>query len=245
MIQEIKTINNTILSLEFKKFPNQGVLWEIIEKNQSGKIFELSDDTVLVMENCYDPFVFIAGLLTDEAVSDVISLVSSLKFPMVYCNPKYHHLFLKRGWNFHLRMELSLKSRNETEVLNQGMSIQPIKSLDLFKKCSWYKERSESYGSDENFLAYGVGYALCIGSEVVSEAYAGIGNGYAEIGVITHPNYRGKGYATVITSHLIKQCIDSELIPKWSCNANNQASLVGRETVNMRFFSSHHKNFPR
>lgn len=64
MIREIKIINNTNLSSELKTFPNQGVLWEIIEKNQSGKIFELSNDTVLVMENCSDPFVFIVGRLT-------------------------------------------------------------------------------------------------------------------------------------------------------------------------------------
>lgn len=158
-------------------------------------------------------------------MNDAISLVSSLEFPMVYCNPKHHHLFLKHGWNFHLRMELSLKSRNEIGVLNSDMNIQPIKTLDIFKKSSWYKERSVLYGSDENFLIYGTGYALCIGSEVVSEAYAGIGNGYAEIGVITHPSYRGKGYAAIITSHLIKQCVDAQLIPKWSCNVDNEASF--------------------
>lgn len=101
----------------------------------------------------------------------------------------------------------------------------PIKTLDIFKKCSWYKERSALYGSDENFLAYGTGYAICIGSKVVSEAYASVGVGYAEIGVITHLNYRGKGYTALIISHLIKQCIDAQITPKWSCNEDNRASL--------------------
>ncbi len=86
MIQEIKNINNLNLTSELKEFPNQGVLWEIIEKNQSGKIFELSGGAILIMENCPDPFVFIAGLLTDEAIKDTISLVGNLKFPMVYCH---------------------------------------------------------------------------------------------------------------------------------------------------------------
>ncbi|HJD57357.1 hypothetical protein [Candidatus Tisiphia endosymbiont of Ptychoptera albimana] len=126
MIQEIKNINNLNLTSELKEFPNQGVLWEIIEKNQSGKIFELSGGAILIMENCPDPFVFIVGLLTDEAIKDTISLVSNLKFPMVYCHPKYHPLFLRLGWNFHLRTELSLKNLKDTGVPKQHVDIEPI-----------------------------------------------------------------------------------------------------------------------
>lgn len=32
------------------------------------------------------------------------------------------------------------------------------------------------------------------------------GSGYAEIGVVTHSDQRGKGYAKWILSYLIKQC---------------------------------------
>lgn len=110
MIREIKTITAANLILELKTFSNQGVLWEVIEKNQTGKIFELADGAaVLVIENCNDPFIFIAGILTQEAVINVIHLINFLEFPMVYCNPQYHHLFLKHGWNYHLRTEFSLK----------------------------------------------------------------------------------------------------------------------------------------
>jgi GNAT superfamily N-acetyltransferase len=225
MIQEMKIITNTSLISELKTFPNQGILWEIIEKNQTGKMFELSGDAVLVMENCRDPFVFIAGILTEETVNDVIFLVGGLEFPMVYCHPKYHPLFLKRGWNFHLRTELSLKNPQGSAVRSQLLDIEPIKTQGIFTKCSWYKERSELYGSPENFLAYGWGYALCIGSEVVSEAYASIGGSYAEIGVITHQDHRGKGYAAKVVSHLIEQCIAIKIIPKWSCNVDNRSSL--------------------
>ena len=225
MIEEIQTITDASLIAELKEFPNQGILWEIIEKNQTGKLFKLSQDAILVMENCSDPFVFIAGILTKEAVSKVISLVGSLEFPMVYCNPKYHPFFLQQGWNFHLRTELSLNNRQYAEILDQSVDIQPINTLDIFTKCSWYKERSELYGSDKNFLVHGTGYALCIGAQVVSEAYASIGGGIAEIGVITHPDYRGKGYAALIVSHLIKQCIDAQIIPEWSCNVDNRLSL--------------------
>ncbi|WP_375330113.1 GNAT family N-acetyltransferase [Candidatus Tisiphia endosymbiont of Nemotelus uliginosus] len=225
MIQEIKNINNLNLTSELKEFPNQGVLWEIIEKNQSGKIFELSGGAILIMENCPDPFVFIVGLLTDEAIKDTISLVGNLKFPMVYCHPKYHPLFLRLGWNFHLRTELSLKNLKDTGVPKQHVDIEPIKTLDIFKKCFRYKEQSQLYGSDKNFLMHGTGYALCLGLQVVSEVYASIGGDYAEIGVITHPDYRGKGYGRQIVSHLITQCFNTKITPKWSCNVDNRSSL--------------------
>lgn len=226
MLRQVDTILDLGILEEFKTFPNQGVLCEIIEKNKTGKIFELPGASVLIMENCSDPFVFIAGSFTDEAIGHVISLLSTSTFPMVYCQPKYHALFIKHGWNFHLRVALSLIKPSNLTPSEHLVKIQPINSLELFKKCTWYKERSELYGTDENFLAHGIGYALCIESEVVSEAYASQGGGAAEIGVITHPDYRGKGYAALIVSHLIQQCIEAGITPKWSCNVDNRASLL-------------------
>ena len=70
MIKEIKTITNLNIFSELQTFPNQGILQEIIEKNQTGKIFELSETAVLIIENCHDPFIFIAGQLTDDAVNN-------------------------------------------------------------------------------------------------------------------------------------------------------------------------------
>lgn len=225
MIREIKKINDPSLIAELKTFPNQGVLQEIIEKSQSGKIFELQENAVLVMEHCSDPFVFIAGELNNEIIDSALSLVKEREFPMICCHPKFHPLFLKRGWNFHLRVKLSFQNLQEAKILDPNLSIQPIKTQDIFEKCSWYTERSELYGSADNFLRYGTGYALCLASEVVSEAYASIGGGYAEIGVITNPAYRDKGYAGQIVSHLIKHCVGENIIPQWSCNADNKASL--------------------
>jgi GNAT superfamily N-acetyltransferase len=51
------------------------------------------------------------------------------------------------------------------------------------------------------------------------------GSGYAEIGVVTHSDQRGKGYAKWILSYLIKQCIQAGITVEWSCNVDNQASL--------------------
>ena len=225
MLKQLDKILDQEILEEFKTFPNQGILWEIIEQQKTGKIFELPSKAIVVMENCPDPFVFIAGELTDDDVTEVVSLAGGLEFPMLYCKAKYHSLFLQRGWNFHLRSSLYLQKPSQIITPDSTLEIKPIESIELFKKCTWYKERSELYGSDENFLRYGIGYALCKGSDIVSEAYASEGGGYAEIGVITHPNHKRKGYATLIVSHLINECKKSQIIPQWSCNVDNRASL--------------------
>jgi len=147
----------------------------------------------LVIENGQDPCVFIAGQTIDEDVTEVGSMIKGLKFPMLYCQTKYHPLFLNHDWNFHLRSSLSLTEPGRIISLEPGFEIKPIKSIDLFKQCTWYKERYELYGSDKKFLYYGIGYALCKGSGVVSEAYISVGGGYAEIGVIRIPNINARG----------------------------------------------------
>lgn len=225
MVKEFKNINNPAIVLELKNFPNQGIIWEIIYKNKTGKIFELPDSGVLILENCSDPFVFVAGNLTDKSARAVINIVSGYKFPMVYCRSQYHPLFLGKGWNLHLRIELSPKNLNRSISINKTLAIKPISTIDLFKRCFWYKEKCELYGSEQNFLSYGTGYALCIDDQVVSESYASIGGDHAEIGVVTHPNYRSKGYASLIASYLIQQCLVNKITPIWSCNADNRLSF--------------------
>ena len=59
----------------------------------------------------------------------------------------------------------------------------------------------------------------------MSEAYASIGGGYAEIGIITHPEMRYKGYASQVLSVLLHKCYEVNIVPIWSCQINNLASL--------------------
>ncbi|MFI4956630.1 MAG: GNAT family N-acetyltransferase [Gammaproteobacteria bacterium] len=225
MNQETKDIIPAAILSEFKTFPNQGAIWEIIDKKKTGKLYKLPSEAVLIVENCTDPFIFIAGPLDAESVKNVSALASYKTFPMVYCNPEYHSLLLRRGWKFHFRAALSLKNPDVLVPLNPAIDIQPLNNADLLKLCAWYEDRTTLYGSEENFLQHGLGYALCHGTRVVSEAYASIGGGFAELAVTTHPNFQSRGYATHVSSHLIRDCLNANITPQWSCNVNNTASL--------------------
>lgn len=64
---------------------------------------------------------------------------------------------------------------------------------------------------------------------------------HADIGVVTHPQWRGQGLATAVTS-LVAQAIQADnRVPVWSCGGTNLASLrtaarVGFEEVSRRVY---------
>lgn len=142
-MRPISVIQNYSLLEELKLFPLQAVLQGILEKNNKGQIFELSDNSVLILETgSDDPFVFIAGPITSVAIEETISYLSNTNFPTIYCHPKYHHLFLEKNWDFLVRAEIQLGSGIIAQPIQDGLIIEPIDSMDLFKKCYWFNETS-------------------------------------------------------------------------------------------------------
>jgi predicted acetyltransferase len=63
----------------------------------------------------------------------------------------------------------------------------------------------------------------------------GLDSSYGEISLITHKNYRGMGVGTYITSHMINKCLELNLKPIWSCQANNRPSLKTAFKVGSEF----------
>ena len=226
-IQKVSSITDPAIIAELKLLPNQGVLWEILQSQITGKIYQLPDNVFIIIENYKDPFVFIAGKLAIDSVKIISDLLNPHRAPMICCSKKYHGLFLDNNWKSYQRAQLDLKEDVFPKFKKpQNTSLCRIDSLDLFQQCFWYKQRSKIYGSELNFISLGLGYALLLNDKtLVSEAYASIGGGYAEIGVVTHPNYQRKGYATLVASHMCKVCLEKNLIPQWSCSKSNLSSI--------------------
>ena len=223
MIKQLKFIKNEDIMTQLKQYPNQGILFEIIETGVTGKILQLSNDVFMVKENCSDPFVFVAGELTSKSVTQIIEILKDCRFPRVHCAKKYHPLFLEKGWGFHVRALMEFKGNLNSH--HSSLSISKINSTEIFKQCSWYIERKALYGSDENFINNGTGYALFVDNNLVSESYASIGAHRAEIGIITADKYRGKGFATQVVSFMIAELAKRHICPEWSCSLDNIASL--------------------
>lgn len=82
-----------------------------------------------------------------------------------------------------------------------------------------------SWESKEQFLKNGFGYCLIYNGKFAACAFsAGISDEYADIGVETAPEYRGKGYGKIVVSKMIEEILRRGKIPVWQCHINNEAS---------------------
>lgn len=109
--------------------------------------------------------------------------------------------------------------------LEQGFKIRRI-DRELLDRCLWRDEMAFYCGSLENFLANALGLCLMHGEAIISEAYvSSFGDAYAEIGAITRPDQRGKGYAPIACAYLIQECEQRGYHGYWSCEVDNFASI--------------------
>lgn len=194
---------------QLKTYHNQAIIWEITDHGKTGKVIYLSDNCFLIIENCDEPFAIVVENLTGNA------LLKNYEHPTVYLDHVYHPLFLKAGYDFHLRCELTLKNLVQSDFEFENTDIVKIDN----------NLQAEKYNLKENYLKYNYGYALIKNNIAVSEAYVTIGREWGELSIFTHPDYRKKGYAKLVLSQLIKDCNSQNIIPVYSCQVDNKASL--------------------
>ncbi|MFJ7973759.1 GNAT family N-acetyltransferase [Psychrobacillus sp. NPDC096389] len=88
------------------------------------------------------------------------------------------------------------------------------------------KYYNEYWGSMENFLQKGIGFCVKDKERIISEAVSIFqSKNYAEIDIITHSDYRGKGLASVVAEQFIDYCLSHNIEPRWDCDVNNIASI--------------------
>lgn len=83
------------------------------------------------------------------------------------------------------------------------------------------------FGGVDAFLQHNLGFCLLQDDVIVSEATAGPEvNGLFEMGVSTHPDHRGKGYATRVCAATIAACEAAGHTTYWNCAKQNTASAA-------------------
>jgi GNAT superfamily N-acetyltransferase len=113
------------------------------------------------------------------------------------------------------------------QTLPIGRTLRPLDG-ELFEHCFERGLLLETYGSKEKALEKSLSLCLVDGDGgILCEAHAGPAvRGWIELGVVTHPQQRGKGYATLTCAALAGQCEAAGFQTYWNCAAQNRASAA-------------------
>ena len=112
------------------------------------------------------------------------------------------------------------------EALPAGLAIRPIDRALL--ESGVVTDRalniSHAFGTRENYLLNGFGFAVLDGNRAVSVVSSYIVyRGEAEVDISTDEAYRGRGLASAVCARFMLECAARQLTPSW--DAQNTASM--------------------
>ncbi len=111
-------------------------------------------------------------------------------------------------------------------TIPEGCTLIPM-TAEILRQSPWFEDRLRMHGSTEAILEKEILFALLRGSLLISEASAGpLGKDLMEIGTITHPDFRGRGYATLVSARVIHECEARGFHTYWNCNTSNLPSVA-------------------
>lgn len=212
------------------QLPCQALIQGMLEKRIPFHILHIEDEPASILMRSNRIGTILAGQPNVEQLQTILTLLSKYETVALICPQDLQPFFMEHGYRPQRRIafEFVMQADQVAEpVCPEGYSVQAIDSIDIFKQCSCFSSKSILWGSAENFIKNSFGYVL-VNQEgkVVAQAYAAwIGGGFCEIGVATQPEFQGKGFSTILTKYFLHECFRRNLIPLWSCNYGNIASV--------------------
>jgi RimJ/RimL family protein N-acetyltransferase len=105
----------------------------------------------------------------------------------------------------------------------------PIMADDLLSRIELF------WGSHQDFLQAGLGFAVVCGAEIASLCFSGFVTGSTHvIDVQTMASRRRQGYAQAAAQAYLAACEERSLQPYWDCMAENIASTCLAEKLGFR-----------
>jgi len=228
------TSNASVLQGLFDPYlPNSSALWAVLNGNYGGKALVddvsnpsqcvLRTDATLTYTSYQTEQAFLNEAITRFRKLDQVWLVlphkTDLHPPEVDIAETVNRL---EFYGYDANSDIL---RNLRRQLPEGFVIRRIDE-QMLEPCEWRGEMEFYAGSWKNFLKYGIGICMLRGEDIVVEAYASsLGKTRAEIGAITHEQFRGRGYAPVACAFLIEACEKQGYQAYWSCDADHTASI--------------------
>ena len=182
----------------------------------------------------FHAFVYLAGDPTARAAREAVTLAAPLSESVIAPSEDWGTtLRAVHGDRFALQRWTLLTSRQVERTHLEQLARAPdgcrVERIDRALARRLYDDGVlvfRTYGrSPERFAREGVGYCLTQGDEIVSVINAmGVYNGQLKGSVQTHPDYRGRGFATVVAARLVAHCLDHGIEYCWE--ATNPASIA-------------------
>jgi hypothetical protein len=126
-------------------------------------------------------------------------------------------------------LDFTGRSGSLSELLNAVPDGCEVRRMDvsLLKRSRNYEEMVKAHGSIDAAAQKEVAFCLMRGETIVCEASAApLSPRVMEVGMVTHEDYRRRGYATFLCAHLIAHLERRGFATYWNCNAENVPSAI-------------------
>jgi RimJ/RimL family protein N-acetyltransferase len=128
------------------------------------------------------------------------------------------------------RIQFTLQNRSAPDAPGSrppGVTVEPVDERNIEECADFGLELGRRFWrSTEDFSARAMGTLVRETGRPASLCYAaGVGDGRAEVDVVTLPDHRGRGLARLACEAFMGRCLDSGLTPNWDCFADNEPSI--------------------
>ena len=213
---------------------------------QQARIFVYSVDAarVAVLFH-FNTYVMLAG---DDGNGDVWRFLNEVKPDQIFGKNRFVFISETPQWEARLRkwgrgcleedrrlsFEFNARLHSQhgewRQALEDGAKVSPITSEMLGPGTSslfpHFEESWDTWADADAFAKSGFGFLLTTSSgEPISSCYTYTAGGdLAEIQIQTVDAFRGRGYATLVGSAFIEECLKRNLDPYWECSEGNETS---------------------
>ncbi|HDR8185427.1 TPA: GNAT family N-acetyltransferase [Bacillus thuringiensis] len=122
-----------------------------------------------------------------------------------------------------MKFQREISEERERDANKNTYEVKRIDKSDIERSNEFTETYYKEYwGSTEAFLNNGFGFCIEQDGIIVAECVSIFsGNGFAEIDIVTHKAYQGKGLAQAVAARFIEHCIQNDIIPCWDCYVDN------------------------
>ena len=211
---------------------NEPLIYSVLDFKSAGKVYtdNKQNPSFALLYTEGSTYTFLAGDLDSTSLANVTSLLKTYPLISLVSPPKWKYQSFFEEMGFKEEKLIQFRSFLDPAHWTFWMNSLPLNcsanKIDdtNFSKCDWYEFITTFYGNKNAFFSNGAGFCLETEGKVISESYALIGSGKAELGIATNKDFQRQNYGTIAMSFILDYCSQQNIEPYWTCKASNIGS---------------------